>query len=75
MGAGGRSLITLGVQSRLSLREILLQSLLTGDGQTGSYRFARRISTDKRACVYEYRVNSLVVFYSEVEPKGSPWSC
>ena len=29
----------------------------------------------ERACVYEYRVNSLVVGYSEVEPKGSPWSC
>lgn len=36
------------------------------DGQAGSYRFVRRISTDKRACVYEYRVNSRVVGKPEV---------
>jgi len=36
--------ITLAAQSRLSLREIQLQSLLTDDGQTGSYRFVGLVS-------------------------------
>ena len=31
-----------------------------------SYQFAGRISTDKRACVYEYRVNSRVLGNPEV---------
>ena len=39
---------------------------LPNDRQVGDYRFVRRISTDKRACVYEYSVNSRVVGKPEV---------
>jgi hypothetical protein len=34
---------------------------LLDDGQHGSYQLAGRISTFKRACVNEYRINSRVV--------------
>jgi len=40
--------------------------LLLDDWQPGSYRFVFRVSTGKRACVYEYRVNSRVVGNPEV---------
>jgi len=43
-----------------SLRDDSDRVFLTDDGQPGSYRFVRRISTEKRPCVYEYRVNSRV---------------
>jgi len=44
-------------------------------GALSSFRELGEMGPHKCACVYEYRVNSLVVGYSEVELKGSPWSC
>jgi hypothetical protein len=32
-----------------------------GDGQPGSYELVRRISTDKRACVYRFPFTRLII--------------
>jgi hypothetical protein len=41
-----------------------------GNGQPGGYRFVLLISTDKRACVYKYRVNSRIVGNPETSCKS-----
>jgi hypothetical protein len=45
------------------------------DGQAGSYRFIRRISTDKRASVYEYRVHSRVLANRKLLLAGTGTNC